>query len=180
MAAGDLTTLASVKATIPNLGAVTTYDALLGRLITAASSWICSYLNRDILATTYVQTLDGNGSASLQVGQYPITALAALTVDGLDMKAYAVFNRRMIRLTYGRFTRGVANVHVTYTAGYATVPPDLEQSCIELVAWRFRERERIGLASKSLQTGGEVESYQTTDVPASVKTNLNNWKKVVG
>ena len=86
----------------------------------------------------------------------------------------------MIRLKTGKFYTGVGNVVVNYTAGYAAAPSDLEQACIELVAWRFRERERLGLASKSLQTGGEVESYQTTDVPASVRTNLNNWKKVVG
>ena len=37
MSAGDLTTLANVKAYIPSMGTVTTFDALLGRLITAAS-----------------------------------------------------------------------------------------------------------------------------------------------
>lgn len=180
MAAGDLTTLANVKAFIPSMGTVTTFDALLGRLITAASSWIKSYLNRDILTTTYVETLDGTGTTGLMVGQYPITALTSLVVDGKDVTADAIFNRRMIRLKTGKFYTGVGNVVVNYTAGYAAAPSDLEQACIELVAWRFRERERLGLASKSLQTGGEVESYQTTDVPASVRTNLNNWKKVVG
>lgn len=180
MAAGDLTTLANVKAFIPSMGTVTTFDALLGRLITAASSWIKSYLNRDILTTTYVETLDGTGTTGLMVGQYPITALTSLVVDGKDVTADAIFNRRMIRLKTGKFYTGVGNVVVNYTTGYAAAPSDLEQACIELVAWRFRERERLGLASKSLQTGGEVESYQTTDVPASVRTNLNNWKKVVG
>ena len=179
MSAGDLTTLANVKAYIPSLGTVTTFDALLGRLITAASAWIKSYLNRDILATTYVETLDGTGTTALMVGQYPITALTSLVVDGRDVTADAVFSRRMIRLKAGKFYAGVGNVVVNYTAGYAAPPYDLEQACIELVAWRFRERERLGLASKSLQTGGEVESYQTADVPASVKTILNNWRKVV-
>lgn len=181
MSSGDLTTLANVKGYLPGLANTNAMDAVLARLITAASAWIRDYLNRDILEASYTEVLDGSGGPRLFVGQYPVTAVSALAVDGQAVSpSGVVFKGAMLtRTDGGRFGRGLSNVVVTYTAGYAAVPSSIEKDCITLVCWRYRERERLGLVSKSLQTGGEVESYQTKDVPDDVKTSLNNWRKVV-
>lgn len=181
MAAGDLTSLTNVKNFLPNMGTATSYDTLLGQLITAASAWIKSYLNRDILTASYTETLDGTGTAKIMLPQFPVTAVTSITIGGQAVNLSTVVIRgSVLTLADGsKFSRGYGNVVVAYTAGYATSPADIEQDCIKIVAWWFKERDRLGLASKSLQTGGEVESYQTLDVPADVKTSLNNWRKVV-
>jgi hypothetical protein len=57
------------------------------------------------------------------------------------------------------------------------VPGDIEQAAIETVAWRYKEKSRIAEATKSLG-GSETISFQTTDVPADVKTSLANWRRV--
>ena len=60
---------------------------------------------------------------------------------------------------------------------YSYVPPEIEQACIELVGLRYRERSRIGENSKSV--GGEVVSFSTKDMTDSVKTILNNYRRVI-
>ena len=69
------------------------------------------------------------------------------------------------------FTRRPQNVIVTYTAGYATTPPEIAQAAIELVCQRYRERNRIGEVSKALGSG-ETVSFSQKDMSEDVKTAL--------
>ena len=75
------------------------------------------------------------------------------------------------------FIRGVRNVAIVYRAGYATPPPEITQACIELAALRYRERERIGHASKSV--GGETVAFVLDDMPAQTRTLLDRYRRVV-
>ena len=73
----------------------------------------------------------------------------------------------LVLIGYG-FNRGMANVMVSYTAGFATVPLEIEQACIELIAFRYREAQRVGMSSKGML--GETTSFIVRDVPPSVAT----------
>jgi len=171
----DFTTTAAVKA---YLGlSVTTDDALIGSLVTAVSAWMVSYMSRNISAATYVETKDGSGGKNMTFGAYPITALGSMTVDGVVVNSqYLRFKQAMITRTDGYVFPIGSEVEVTFTAGYATIPADIAQACVEIVAWRYKERERIGQSSKSAG-GAETVSYQTKDVPASAKTVLDQYKR---
>src|ERR1700722_8571853 len=83
MATGDLTTLANVKAYLSPPLATTADDALLSRLITAASQFIQSWLNRTIASAAYTDTRNGTGGTRLFLRNRPVTAVASLTVDGV-------------------------------------------------------------------------------------------------
>ena len=72
------------------------------------------------------------------------------------------------------FTRRPQNVAVTYTAGYAMVPPDIAQACIELVCRRYRDRSRIGEAAKAL-SGGESVRFSPKDMSDAVKAALSPY-----
>jgi Phage gp6-like head-tail connector protein len=173
----DLTTLGSVKV---YLGITfDTADAKLSAIITACSAWIASWLNRDILQAPYTETMNGTGSRQIQLSNYPVTALSQVLVDGIDLTNYATSDgRRVVTLPYGSsFTRGLSNVQITYTAGYATVPADLEHTACRMVAWGYTESSRIQQNSKSM--GGEVVSFSTAMAPAWALENLKNWRKVV-
>src|SRR5215469_8806175 len=65
---GDLTTLADVKAWLQTGQSAfpPTDDGLLARLITAASQYIQTWLNRQIAATDYLELRDGTGGQRLQ------------------------------------------------------------------------------------------------------------------
>ena len=67
------------------------------------------------------------------------------------------------------------NVAVTYTAGFAATPPEIEQACIELVALRYKERDRIGHVSKGI--AGETVTFQQKDMPPDVQTLLDQYRR---
>ena len=173
----DLTTVAAVKAYLRIT--VSTDDALFTAGILSASAWIRSYLNRDITSTTYTEYKDGTGTQTLMLGQYPITTVSSITSGGVAVDLTNVVSRNglIIRTDGQKWLAGYANIVVTYTAGYASVPYDIAAACNEIVAWRYEESKRIGQSSKSAG-GQETVAYQTTDVPPNVKTLLNNWRRV--
>ena len=182
MATGDLTSLANAKQWLGV--AASTDDALLARLVTAASQFIQSWLNRSIPSQAYTEKRNGHGGDRLALANYPVSAISQVTVDGIGIPAAATaldtgyrFDERFVYLRGYVFTRGWLNVGLTYTAGFTTIPADLEQACIALVGLRYRERDRIGHQSKSI--GGETVAFWTRDMPADVQTVLNAYRKVV-
>jgi hypothetical protein len=189
MATGDLTDLPTVKAWLGIPSGSTEDDALLTGLITAASQFIQTWLNRQLMQATYTEVRDGTGGQRLVFMNYPVTSVASLTVGMLTVNPVSnpstgtypnagyLFTPTEIRLNDLYFERGFGNVQVTYTAGYATVPPDVQQAATELVSLRYRERDRIGHASKAV--GGETVSYTIVDMSPDIKTLLSAWRRVV-
>jgi len=159
-------------------------DALLDRLVSAGSGYIQSWLNRSFAIATYTDTFDGNGSVARMLSSYPITSMTSVLVNNIAIPlaadalsvGYSFSPTRVILRGYN-FSKGLLNCSVTYKAGYANVPLEIEQACIEIIANRYREKDRIGQVSKSL--AGEVVSFSQKDMPDSVRTILSNYKKVI-
>jgi hypothetical protein len=186
VAFGDLTTLADVKAWLQTGQAAfpATDDTVLTRLITAASQYIQTWLNRQIALADYLETRDGNGGDRLQFACFPVTAMLSLTIDGQAVPVAAStiaagyrFSPTQLSVRGYRFNRGAQNVIVAYTAGYTSTPPDVAQACIELVALRYRERTRIGEVSRSLG-GAETVAYAQKDMSDATKTLLQQYRLV--
>jgi hypothetical protein len=178
----DLTTLANVKdyLNLTSDGA----DVLLDRLISAVSGFIQTWLGRQISSQAYTEIRNGHDGLQMTFANTPVTAVASVKVDGLVIPAAADYSSRGYRFTHSAlvlngysFTRGLGNVELAYTAGFTTTPPELEQACIELVALRYKERDHIGQDVASMQ--GQNVTFSTRDMPASVKTVLQGFKKVV-
>lgn len=184
MAAGDLTTLAEFKS-FAKLAAATTDDALLTAAITRLSAAIKNYTNRDILQASYTDILNGTGGSQIMTRQNPITAVSAVSIDGITVNAAPApatvgyrFDKRVVYLVGGQgFTRGAQNVSISYTAGYAAIPGDIQQAIHEWLNVIYREIERPGQSSKSI--AGEVVAFDIKDMPARVKRYLNPWIRTV-
>ena len=173
MAAGDLTDLPSVKAWLGLSGEATTSDDLLAALISAASGFVTQHLGRDLAPTTYTEVYDGRGGRTLLLRQSPITAVQSVSFKGTTFTTPG----DPLDGTPGFWFPERGLVVVTYTAGYATLPPSLVQAVNELVGEAFRRRERIGQSSKSLG-GQETVSFSTADMNAAVKTALAGFMAV--
>src|ERR1700721_2548801 len=85
MAFGDLTTLADVtawlqtgKTPFPSAGA-----ALLARRVPAAGRFIESWLDRQLAVSDWIEVRDGSGGQRLAFANFPVSAVLALSVDGL-------------------------------------------------------------------------------------------------
>jgi hypothetical protein len=74
------------------------------------------------------------------------------------------------------FTAGVGNVSITYDAGFDMVPAEVADAVILLVAWRFRERDRLGQTSKTI--GGETVGYSREPIPLYAQKVIDLYRKV--
>jgi hypothetical protein len=181
MATGDLTTLPAVKQW---LGLTSTSDdALLTRMISAYSQHLQQWISRDLLSASYVEYYDGNGGNRLITPNYPVTAVSAVYVDGVSIPAASGvtgagyrFSPDGIILNGYSFTRGMSNVQISYTAGFAVVPPEIEQATIDLIGNHYREKDRIGISSKNLS--GETISFIVKPFPDWVKDILLQYRRV--
>jgi uncharacterized phiE125 gp8 family phage protein len=179
----DLTTVAAVKA---YLGLATVADdAQLQSLVTAYSQFVRSWTGRDFTVQTYDLWRSGRGQVMLMTPQWPIVGIAALTIDGRDIPAAASFGAygysfadRMVTLSGGAtFSMGANNIHLAYSAGFSSVPADVAQAVNELVALRYKMRDKLEWSSKSL--AGETVTLVTKDMPDSVKSILRMYQNNV-
>lgn len=177
---GDLSTVASCKEHLGISG--TTFDAVIGTLLTRASAWIERYCGRTFASTAYTQDYDGDGTDTLILRQYPIVSVTTIHDDQerdfasatlIDADDYYVdADKGMVKLIAGRFSRGRGNVRVVYTAGHATVPAAVALAAVELTAFWFNRRRSAGRASESL---GGLSVSHLGDVPGDIKTMLDEY-----
>jgi hypothetical protein len=138
------------------------------------------------VVSDWIEVRDGNGGQRMAFANFPVSAVLALSIDGITIPsapvgggfgAGYVFSPTELALRGYVFSRRAQNVIVTYTAGYGSVPPDIAQACIELVAQRYRERSRIGEVSKALMSG-ETVTFSQKDMSDDVKTLLQQYQVV--
>lgn len=162
-------------------------DEILTRLITAVSSAVETYLGRAMTSAARTEYYTCRGGTVLLLQHYPITAVATLTVDGEAIPAYSsltgagyIIQTSKLLLNGYTFSTPCStdhnNVTVVYTAGYSTIPGDIEQAAIHLISLRYRERDRIGQQSKIL--AGETVRYSVFDMPPDVKAVLDQYREL--
>jgi hypothetical protein len=193
----DLTTLQNVKDWLATgqQAFPPTDDRLLSRLISAASFFLESWISAPIGLANWQEIRDGVGGEradkmALQVT--PVVGILSLNIDGIDVPAAPpltqqgwtagyTFSPTAVALRGYRFGRGTQNVIVQYTAGFAAIPFDIEQACIELVVRKYRERTRIGERTRSLG-GAETVSYDTVafktmDMASDIQVLLQQYRR---
>lgn len=144
-------------------------DAMLARLITAVSTTIESWLARPLGLANWQEVrrgLGGDHPNRMVLAVTPVTAILSLSIDTLSIPpsptvvtAGYQFTPTEIQLLGYCFARN-SRVVVQYTAGYNPIPPDIQQTAIELVVRKYRERTRIAETSRSLG-GAETVAYST-------------------
>lgn len=181
LVAHSLTSLANLKEV---LGVVdNAQDSLLTNIINRSTDIIEKYCNgRRFVSTVYTnQEYDGTGTKYLNLRHFPVTVLSAydrnygdfsttnwntLQVEGIKLVDDGT-GPGQVFYTFG-FVRGVRNYRFTYTAGYATIPNDLEEACLQLSAYIYNDKKNKGMKSESL---GEY-SYTKESLIGNVIDNL--------
>ena len=162
-------------------------DSEVERLINTASQSIERITSRILVNATHTEYHNGRRSNMIQTRQWPITGgpstnskpqiffdddgTGSFSGSEVDDSEYWVheMQTQIIRRT-GNWPKGYRNIKVVYTAGYgaggdsASMPSDLENACLQFVAWEFRQNNdrRIGVDTKTKL--GETVRY-TQGVP---------------
>lgn len=183
MAVGDLTSTAAVKA---YLGITeTAADGLIAKLVAAVSHAVATYCDRSFASSSCTYVTSGKGGTSLVLPESPVTAVTSLTIDGATVGARTfvggagyVLMSPVLMLDGGlRFTRGIANVSVAYTAGYSEIPADLDFAVVETVASWFKRRMRVDEQSKSIGAAGETVSFAMGEMPQAARFIVDQYRR---
>jgi hypothetical protein len=183
---GDLTTVANVQQYAGNDNQITASGsaATIQALITRVSTEFYSYTGRNILSGTYVETYNGTGSQNLVLNQYPVLSVSGISINGHSVNQTNNGNgyitgwnndNQQIFVNNG-ICKGFQNVQVTYTAGYSTVPGDIEQSVIDYVLILLAKAGRIGVVSKAIEGMSDRYIGDLEGVPKSVKEVWNSYR----
>lgn len=183
MASSDLTSIARVKDFLKLTS--TADDGLLQALVTRYSLWVKKRIGRDVTLTAYDIRVNGWGGNVFPFPQYPAVTVDLLTIAPLSLASPTplvattdyIFDTQALYLVRGVFDKGIGNVRLQYTAGYIVVPEDIDQATAELVAFGYRERDRLGANSKGV--GPETISFITDPATKRVLQALDDWRNVV-
>lgn len=120
-------------------------------LIDYVSAFIETYTRRTFLTATYTEYYDGNGTDTLFLNQRPINSITSIHIDdgrsfdaSTQISASAIVSyseEGYVRLDGDYFSRGIQNIKVVYSAGYAqaSIPADLQFACIKLVQELYKD-----------------------------------------
>jgi hypothetical protein len=159
MALDPLATIADLEAR--GVSVDETETAVVGTYLAVASGLVREAAGTPISETVSTVTLEGRGSRLVLPGQ-PVTAVSAVSVDGVAVTDYRLMN--------GALTRpcgfhGV-EVSVTYTHGFATVPADIVDLVCRLAAQTllsFREGDPVGRTATSVRIGDYSVTYSDAE-----------------
>lgn len=166
-------------------------DNLLQRIISGASEWIRQETSREFTAGNVTEIRSGTGGRIMFVKCPPINSVTSVHIDGSSISAkssnVADFlnsngysfqaNGTYIALSGHIFARGIDNVQLIYNGGYNSVPFDLEQACIEMVGWTYRELDRLGMISKTL--AGETITFSERALSERSKVAIGRYKSPI-
>lgn len=187
--ATELTTTANLK-TLLGISS-TSQDSLLALIKASVEQFAKTYTGRDLLVTAYTEYYDGDDGAILRVNQHPIVSVTSIHTDPArdfeaaslvpsddiigDARSYAL---GFIELLTYRFLRGMKSVKVVYSAGYATVPADLSQAVMLIVAKQFKVAEKKMFAEGSYQVGNMTVTLSPDAFPKDAMKVLDSYRRV--
>lgn len=177
-------------------------DAVLAGMITGASQYWLNRTGRDSLnsAATYNERYDGSGSRRQFLRNTPIQTVTSLKIvmwggatsipqspDGIQPgfvidqsgKSLAILGSPVGQYPFPcvwNFAEGIQNVLVSYTAGYASTPADVQDKVSQMVAVNYKRRGWIDQASQMLPQAGTV-SYRAWEIPPEVERCIQNYTR---
>lgn len=184
-----LTSLQTAKVYLGIDLAKTANDIKITQFINSAS-WFCnSYTQRKLLSRTLTEYYSGDGTSELFTLNYPISSITTVHDDldrsyGSDTLITATDlvimpNDLAYKIVYdgGVFNVGIRNIKAVYVAGYATIPYDLEEACLQIIGlfWNNVDKGWLGIIQQSLADGSI--NIESTYIPKSAMQILDHYKK---
>lgn len=183
-----LTTLAAAKSHLSVNGSDTTQDNRIELFINAASERIERFTDRKLVSQGPIAEIQhGRRSNILLLRQWPIIAVSELKVDYsaaftdpltiIPVTDYTISDDSTSLLYINQiFPVGFNNIKVTYTAGYTTVPSDLELACLWLTEWYYLHRTRGDMGRTTASKGDESVGV-LSDMPPMIEEILIDYKR---
>lgn len=201
----DLVEIDDVKSWLGIESTNTDDDGILQLLISSFSRYV---LNRTGQASftsvnSYTEIYDGNNSTRLFLRNYPIVSVSSVIVGAVTVPTSgglissgwyidpsgksialrwntAIYQNPSQTIWPGVFSRGQGNIQVTYTAGYSTVPFDLQEATVEAVGIAYARKDWLDLASKTLSSGAGTSGttvYRAWHLPPGIQYTIQHYTR---
>lgn len=156
-------------------------DTVLSPLCEGVDAFVLSFLNRDSLTVaTYDEVYHGTGSQTIVPDNRPVVSVTLLEVNGVavapavGMGPGLVWDSFSVHFRDGLLPRGLNNVRIVYEAGFASVPADIKEAAVSIVAEKWARSSRVGVASKTI--GQESISYRADDLTPHARRVLTQYR----
>lgn len=161
-----LTTRSEVKDAEGIDAGVTTWDAEIDLLILSVTQRIRRYARFPIESEAFSEKHSGMGWSEILLNASPVLSITSVVESGATLAAsdYEAVGRKLIRLSAGYPTpwvRGERNITVSYTAGFSSVPSDIQRAAVlqirhELHLGKNPNEHLLARSSVSLASGGSA------------------------
>lgn len=183
-----LTTLSNVKSQLGFKDSDTQFDAKLTRFMNAASDTIESLCAREFTSQSRTELAHGNRSNTLIPLQYPITAVTEIRISSerdwgnsltlVPATEYGISNDGLSITFYNQvMSAGFDNVRIIYTAGYSTIPADLEMAVLWATEFYYLNNNRGDMGRTNISKQGESVSI-LEDMPKMIRSIIQMYKRV--
>lgn len=194
-----LVTLATVKEELALTSVDAARDNVLTRYISAASRAMQNYRGAIFATQSYqdeitiecgdIRSAEGGGPAPLLLAVYPVISIASVTEDDValetsDWRADISTGFLFRKDSAGDLTDWSASkIVVAYSAGFAAIPDDVANACIEIVKRRYYARLRdpdqtsrtvVGVFSADYADRGK--STGASGLPIDVERVLDGYR----
>lgn len=175
-------TLSQLKTWLSIDSSITSDDALLQQLLDGATQLVKTYCNRDFARQTYTERfINKKPGRQVLLGNHPVLTVSSFKVNGRELSVSTgqhifgyTFDNLGIRLI-GYAVMKDDWLDVTYEAGFDVIPDDLINCVMKIAGVWYKEKDRIGISSKTVQV--ETVTFNN-NIPSDVKMVLNQYKAV--
>jgi hypothetical protein len=196
----DLFTKEEFKGHHGTPAAVTIWDGWIAQILApSVTALVDRFCQRTFAQAAHIEFHDGTGTTCVSVKHPPIeptTPAPILNVDPdraflaateVAASKYVIRNGRRLQLLPQStvaarlfvdstvFPRGVQNVKITYTGGFATIPIEVKLAALEWAVVIFNRRRAAGLATFSVGSGGTV-TLKADPLPKDTKKLLASYR----
>jgi hypothetical protein len=164
-----------------------TQDSIVEFFVNASSDLMESEMDRKIKSQSLTEYYDGKINNILMLKEYPIVSISSVKFDAsgqfsgsettVPSTDYGITDDNNSLYYRGYFPAGYKNIQVIYTAGYATVPMDLQNACLWAVMYYYQMRENKDIGRTSKGKGDESISI-LQELPQEVKNAIARHRRL--
>lgn len=154
-------------------------------LINQASTLCESKTGRVLAAQDVTVVLDGPGGDTLMLPEYPINSITSVHLDSTrTWGAEAEITDHYVDPVLGVLYRDTGwgkvrqSIRVVFNGGYATVPEDLKEACLEIVLWLSPRQKSAGVGLRGAKVDGQDIEYEIT-MPLNAQQILSTYRRTV-
>jgi len=182
------TTTFTVATVVAGTAGDAAHDDRITDLINSVSWLFNSVCDRKLKAQALTEYYDGPGGILLYLSNPPVASLAlyqdaerawasTTLIAATDYALYEDTGR--VVLTGDAFLRDIRVIKAVYTGGFSTIPKDIEEAALEIIAQRFRMADAKGEDKVSSSNDGGSTSY-IKDLSPFVERTIARYRKYGG